>query len=266
MICPNITSPEWKALVAKVGENRAWKEFLIYGKTPSADNYEIIDAAAVKDNTGKASEVLEFRAFQSFKEYEEFLEVKRDFTNDFASAYLKHSAAIDFVDRIFDKVFPGEMTWGNYIIDPKTGQTKFIVDNEPLAGMTAEELNKMVRAKFNTWFKANLKRELDTETINLNGKEINIKNPSTTEERVARTIFDLFATFKPAVENYVFSKEGLEADVINDLSVKYKVVVYNPDNDEDKQVFRSIRTKSTCLLYTSPSPRDGLLSRMPSSA
>ena len=26
------------------------------------------------------------------------------------------------------------------------------------------------------------------------------------------------------------------------------------------------RLKSTCLLYTSPSPRDGLLSRMPSSA
>ena len=26
------------------------------------------------------------------------------------------------------------------------------------------------------------------------------------------------------------------------------------------------RTKETCLLYTSPSPRDGLLSRMPSSA
>ena len=25
-------------------------------------------------------------------------------------------------------------------------------------------------------------------------------------------------------------------------------------------------TKTTCLLYTSPSPRDGLLSRMPSSA
>ena len=27
-----------------------------------------------------------------------------------------------------------------------------------------------------------------------------------------------------------------------------------------------IRTRYTCLLYTSPSPRDGLLSRMPSSA
>ena len=38
-------------------------------------------------------------------------------------------------------------------------------------------------------------------------------------------------------------------------------------------IFGSARTKSdhphyklTCLLYTSPSPRDGLLSRMPSSA
>ena len=28
----------------------------------------------------------------------------------------------------------------------------------------------------------------------------------------------------------------------------------------------SIELSSTCLLYTSPSPRDGLLSRMPSSA
>ena len=29
---------------------------------------------------------------------------------------------------------------------------------------------------------------------------------------------------------------------------------------------RSLSTTSGCLLYTSPSPRDGLLSRMPSSA
>jgi hypothetical protein len=39
MICPNITSPEWKALVNKVGENRAWKEFLIYGNIPNASVY-----------------------------------------------------------------------------------------------------------------------------------------------------------------------------------------------------------------------------------
>ena len=29
---------------------------------------------------------------------------------------------------------------------------------------------------------------------------------------------------------------------------------------------RSLRSSHSCLLYTSPSPRDGLLSRMPSSA
>ena len=32
------------------------------------------------------------------------------------------------------------------------------------------------------------------------------------------------------------------------------------------QVIQSLREISSCLLYTSPSPRDGLLSRMPSSA
>ena len=37
----------------------------------------------------------------------------------------------------------------------------------------------------------------------------------------------------------------------------------------DRRVFRVLgykRSKEACLLYTSPSPRDGLLSRMPSSA
>ena len=36
--------------------------------------------------------------------------------------------------------------------------------------------------------------------------------------------------------------------------------------DRIKIVFRSELALYTCLLYTSPSPRDGLLSRMPSSA
>ena len=34
----------------------------------------------------------------------------------------------------------------------------------------------------------------------------------------------------------------------------------------DPQALQRARTARTCLLYTSPSPRDGLLSRMPSSA
>ena len=33
-----------------------------------------------------------------------------------------------------------------------------------------------------------------------------------------------------------------------------------------KEVYRSDGSSISCLLYTSPSPRDGLLSRMPSSA
>ena len=35
---------------------------------------------------------------------------------------------------------------------------------------------------------------------------------------------------------------------------------------EDDFVVKQLRRQIACLLYTSPSPRDGLLSRMPSSA
>ena len=38
---------------------------------------------------------------------------------------------------------------------------------------------------------------------------------------------------------------------------------FNPDEAEN---FYYFGTYDVCLLYTSPSPRDGLLSRMPSSA
>ena len=38
------------------------------------------------------------------------------------------------------------------------------------------------------------------------------------------------------------------------------------DNKTSEKNMASITLLSTCLLYTSPSPRDGLLSRMPSSA
>jgi hypothetical protein len=41
MACPNITSPEWKTLVSAIGEDNAWKEFLIHGKVPDASIYEV---------------------------------------------------------------------------------------------------------------------------------------------------------------------------------------------------------------------------------
>ena len=43
----------------------------------------------------------------------------------------------------------------------------------------------------------------------------------------------------------------------------------NVDNDKAQEEIVEIENKKAaevCLLYTSPSPRDGLLSRMPSSA
>ena len=50
------------------------------------------------------------------------------------------------------------------------------------------------------------------------------------------------------------------------------VGIYSIQNSEllfyclDEIIAKDLRTHNDCLLYTSPSPRDGLLSRMPSSA
>ena len=48
----------------------------------------------------------------------------------------------------------------------------------------------------------------------------------------------------------------------------WKFIVYQgEEKDKLVDVMRhGINSEKTCLLYTSPSPRDGLLSRMPSSA
>ena len=55
--------------------------------------------------------------------------------------------------------------------------------------------------------------------------------------------------------------EGLEVEVIDDVEV------VNDTPEEDRVAKKSEdNTPDVCLLYTSPSPRDGLLSRMPSSA
>ena len=48
----------------------------------------------------------------------------------------------------------------------------------------------------------------------------------------------------------------------------YNAWNYNPTSSVFRAVDQSqaYQSSNTCLLYTSPSPRDGLLSRMPSSA
>ena len=52
-----------------------------------------------------------------------------------------------------------------------------------------------------------------------------------------------------------YNKDSFIEDLEN---IPWHVVFNNTDNVDD--------CVNTCLLYTSPSPRDGLLSRMPSSA
>ena len=43
-------------------------------------------------------------------------------------------------------------------------------------------------------------------------------------------------------------------------------IVHGTENGESVYIYGTYSDLNTCLLYTSPSPRDGLLSRMPSSA
>ena len=48
---------------------------------------------------------------------------------------------------------------------------------------------------------------------------------------------------------------------------KFQIYRWSPDDDENPRVDTYfVDMDNCCLLYTSPSPRDGLLSRMPSSA
>ena len=61
-----------------------------------------------------------------------------------------------------------------------------------------------------------------------------------------------------------------EAVGLHLLDSKYEVTVYNRTKDKVENLVKhgavAVESPKDCLLYTSPSPRDGLLSRMPSSA
>ena len=59
--------------------------------------------------------------------------------------------------------------------------------------------------------------------------------------------YKFLKNYKPSVSSKVYSGDG---ELVNDFSTEKRIFV----------------PYKSCLLYTSPSPRDGLLSRMPSSA
>ena len=82
----------------------------------------------------------------------------------------------------------------------------------------------------------------------------------------ARKVFDLIDTDASGLLDHDEIKTGVTSN--------QEVIAFVKDcgnqNLQDllvpEKIEKSIKTLDTCLLYTSPSPRDGLLSRMPSSA
>ena len=73
-----------------------------------------------------------------------------------------------------------------------------------------------------------------------------------------REEFPLISEF---LKQYYLAQEfqGAPVDLIQNIDRYIKL-------DETTNLSDSVTLLSDCLLYTSPSPRDGLLSRMPSSA
>ena len=62
------------------------------------------------------------------------------------------------------------------------------------------------------------------------------------------------------IDNLEYEKV-LEEEIINSYESKFQ-----KDTEEGSKKIKFYRLKRTCLLYTSPSPRDYAASRMPSSA
>ena len=72
------------------------------------------------------------------------------------------------------------------------------------------------------------------------------------------------AKMKELLDVPSFAK-GLTPQMLFDLAKDKKIITKEQQADFKNRVGKD-RTALACLLYTSPSPRDGLLSRMPSSA
>ena len=66
---------------------------------------------------------------------------------------------------------------------------------------------------------------------------------------------------------YTTDFEGNNTGIKATIDGTEMTVPLDPANRHYAEIMRQVKAcPNTCLLYTSPSPRDGLLSRMPSSA
>ena len=85
------------------------------------------------------------------------------------------------------------------------------------------------------------------------------------------TFIDKVGSWWPLDKNSVSAMQGEVAKKV-EIEAKTGGSIYEIGHDDTRHEWGSVTTYSPsdklvfCLLYTSPSPRDGLLSRMPSSA
>ena len=82
---------------------------------------------------------------------------------------------------------------------------------------------------------------------------------------------DLLVKIKQAEQTAESSLEGAEKErsvALRNAETKSHSVIDDARNKAETKASKDLdkAKKDICLLYTSPSPRDGLLSRMPSSA
>ena len=88
--------------------------------------------------------------------------------------------------------------------------------------------------------------------------------PTTVGKRATLWIQDLLYDLEE-IEHFLSDKRLLGSKGTTGTQASF-LELFEGDYEKVKELDRKIVEKMGCLLYTSPSPRDGLLSRMPSSA
>ena len=105
---------------------------------------------------------------------------------------------------------------------------------------------------------------------------------------ISINVFELYRILENAIENYLDELKKDENEALRDNFIKawssieeyLREIAKNSEYQDDAKALLDYlgsssdallledlnKVVNTCLLYTSPSPRDGLLSRMPSSA
>ena len=94
------------------------------------------------------------------------------------------------------------------------------------------------------------------------------------ENKFDSSVNPILASFKNQTSSITEEVSTYTDKIMGELDVKFQDIISDLEGDNLKELndFYSEMTETmrprftTCLLYTSPSPRDGLLSRMPSSA